>query len=359
METNFFASKGVHVLADGQFGSCGKGALASWLALQAANESKVFAGTITNAGPNSGHTSYFEGQKIVLKQLPTFAVHSALRGWTHPVYFSAGAIIDLTQLAIECEKFPGIPVFIHPQAAVLQISDRKMEHHIPSIAAVAGTRSGTGYALVRKIQREPNAVYYTFPAKSRKWPMCGEYAPPNKHSYFMEISQGFSLGLNSPFYPKVTSRECTFAQGFADARMPLTSYVRGYLAFRTYPIRVGDVDGYSSGSWYPDQREINWKDIGVEPEITTVTGRVRRIATWSWQQFDDAMNANHPTHVFLNFMNYLGSPQRQDFIGAHTGVRYERLESGHTSYSFIYGFGPYVKDITDDIYPAQLGEILP
>ena len=70
------------------------------------------------------------------------------------------------------------------------------------------------------------------------------------HRILMEISQGFSLGMNSQFYPKVTSRECTFAQGMADARFPMPTYRRGYLVFRTFPIRVGNVDGYSSGDWY-------------------------------------------------------------------------------------------------------------
>ena len=74
--------------------SPGKGLLASWLAERAVAENIPFNGVITSAGPNSGHTSYFGDQKIVLKQLPTFAVPPAhLRELASvPVtYFSAGA----------------------------------------------------------------------------------------------------------------------------------------------------------------------------------------------------------------------------------------------------------------------------
>jgi adenylosuccinate synthase len=66
--SDLFTSNGVHILADGQFGSCGKGALASWLAWQAYEEGIPFNAVVTNAGPNSGHTFYHDGMPCVFKQ---------------------------------------------------------------------------------------------------------------------------------------------------------------------------------------------------------------------------------------------------------------------------------------------------
>ena len=66
--------KGAHVLVDGQFGSTGKGLLASYLAEKAWDEGIDFDIVVTSAGPNSGHTFYHKGEKIVLKMLPSFAV---------------------------------------------------------------------------------------------------------------------------------------------------------------------------------------------------------------------------------------------------------------------------------------------
>ena len=71
---------------------------------------------------------------------------------------------------------------------------------------------------------------------------------------------------------------------------------------RSYPIRVGNTDKGTSGGWYPDQQETTWEALGVEPELTTVTKRVRRVATWSWQQFTDAVRANEPDAIWLGFI---------------------------------------------------------
>lgn len=339
-----FAEHGVHVLADGQFGSTGKGALACWLAHRAFEEKAEFSAVVTNAGPNSGHTSYHNGTQIVLKQLPTFAVISHLLGRTIPVYFSAGAVIDAPILMQEHGRFPAIPIYIHGAATTLEEEDRQHESSLRSIASVAGTRSGTGYAIAQKVMRVPERIYRNsgwselFPEYHASW------IKPEHTRVFMEISQGFSLGLNTPeFYPKVTSRECTFAQGFADARVAMKHFARGFLSFRTFPIRVGNVDGYSSGGWYPDQEETTWAYIGEKPELTTVTKRERRIATWSWVQFEEAMDANHPTHVFLNFMNYLPIAQRADFVRRHHEFRSRWCQ--YTEYQFLLGNGPKHTDI--------------
>jgi len=344
--SDLFSPTGVHILAGGQYGSEGKGLLASWLADCSIDEIIPWAGVITSAGPNSGHTSWFQNEKIVLKQLPTFAVHLHLRGWTVPVYFSAGSIIDANILMEEHRKFPGIDIFIHTNAVVLSKKDIDSERDPNStIFAVAGTRSGTGAALARKIHRDPSAIYNN--TSKRLFPYYERIVDTAYAPYFMEVSQGFSLGINDPkFYPKVTSRECTFAQAMADARIPVTSYKKGYLCFRTYPIRVGNVDGHDSGEWYPDQNEMEWDEIGVPAEMTTVTKRIRRVATWSWQQFADSVEANDPTHVFLNFMNYFPQSNQRGFLVEHERRRNER------QYKIIYGFGPRMEDVEHQNSPA-------
>jgi adenylosuccinate synthase len=88
---------------------------------------------------------------------------------------------------------------------------------------------------------------------------------------------------------------------------------------RTYPIRVanrfddkGKMIGWS-GPHYPDQEEIRWEQIGVAPELTTVTKLPRRIFTFSEQQIREAVRANGNVQVFLNFCNYL-QPAPIDFL---------------------------------------------
>ena len=338
-----FENKGIHCVVDGQFGSTGKGALAAWLAHMAMRQQGNFnfAGSIYSGGPNSGHTCYFKDKKIVCKQLPTFSVYMSMENMILPVYLSAGAVIDREILKQEAEANPDIPIFVHPNAAILTDEDRKAEE-TGSIAEVAGTRSGTGAALMRKIAREPRAI-----AKNSLGDLTTNVVlqnhriKPEDHAYFMEVAQGFSLGINSQFYPKVTSRECTVMQGLADARIAPRHLTRTYMAIRTYPIRVGNVDGYDSGDWYSDQVETTWEEIGVEPEITTVTKRVRRVATFSMEQFYEACYANDPDFVFLSHMDYLRPIQQEAIIENLHAVRNNMSKD----FELIVGMGPKVEDV--------------
>ena len=341
-----FERTGAHVLVDGQFGSTGKGALASWLALHACNEGDIrnFDGAISSAGPNSGHTSYYGSEKIVLHHLPTFAVHAHLLGHTIPVYLSAGAIINVSILKEEAERFSRIPIYVHPQACVVNEDDIETET-TGEIRKVAGTRSGTGAAMIRKISRYEDAVWVnqkgmTLPGNITT---MRHNLKPWEHAYFVEVAQGFSLGINSEFYPKVTSRECTVMQAIADARIPPRHVTKTYMCIRTYPIRVGNVDGFNSGDWYHDQVETTWDKIGVPEERTTVTNRVRRVASFSDIQFYEAMRANDPDWVFVSHLDY-ESEEGQNMLIEEL-KEYSSWNGGCKEFGLIGGYGPTVKDI--------------
>ena len=349
MNKPLFDSYGIHCVVDGQFGSTGKGVLAAWLAKMAASKDIDFRGTFSNAGPNSGHTFYHDGEKHVLKQLPTFAVatHLLEPDLTHPVILTAGAIIDPEILAVEATKYPDLMIYVHPNAAVIRQQDKEAEHS-GSVAAVAGTRSGTGVALARKVLREPDAVFGNFCRRNVGYfpanVICGEPIrfDPFEKRYFMEVSQGFSLGLNEGrFYPKTTSRECTVMQGIADARIPPRAVTRTYLSMRTFPIRVGNVDGFSSGDYYPDQQETSWEALGQTPELTTVTQRIRRVFTWSDIQACEAIAANDPDFVFLNFMNYLTEEGQGDILDRIDDIR----DDTDRWFEIIGGWGPTSDDV--------------
>lgn len=339
MMRRLFEQEGVHCIVDGQFGSTGKGALAAYLADKNCRIGPHFAGSIYSGGPNSGHTCYFGDKKIVLKQLPTFSVYASHLGAIVPIYLSAGAVIDRDILKAEAEQYPQIPIYVHPNAAIVTDEDKRAEE-TGSIAQVAGTRSGTGEALVRKIRRESSAIARNSMGKLAK-NISIQYhrLKPEEQPYFMEVAQGFSLGINSQFYPKVTSRECTVMQGLADARIAPRHLVRTYMAMRTYPIRVGDVDGHSSGGWYDDQYEVTWDDLGVEPELTTVTKRVRRIATFSQTQFYEAFYANHPDVVFISHFDYLDDHEKETLLDNMQGCGLE--------FDLIVSSGPKVEDVLE------------
>lgn len=341
-----FENNGAHVLVDGQFGSTGKGLFASFLARKAAEHGARFDAVISNAGPNSGHTFYHEGEKHVLKQLPTFAVKTMLMGAKPPVtILSAGSVVDPSILRKEALKYPDLTIYVSPQAAVIDDEAKRIEGG-GSIAAVAGTQSGTGYAIARKIMRDPKGVWggriFDMPKNVRT--LTGPAFIENTR-VFVEVSQGFSLGIHSDFYPKATSRECTVMQAITDARIAPRFVTKTYMVIRTYPIRVGDHNGNSSGGFYPDQEEINWSDIGVEPELTTVTQRIRRVFTFSNFQYREALMANQPDIVLVNFMNYLKNPVvEKGFIKNITHIGAEAMP--YRSPHLLFGRGPHDHDIS-------------
>jgi adenylosuccinate synthase len=339
-----FHRRGVHVIVDGQYGSTGKGAFAAYAARKGGMNLDV---VVANAGPNSGHTFYGPNdEKVVLKQLPTLAVATQMfHQRSVPIFLSAGAAIDPDILNKEASEYAGL-VFLSRWAALIRPEDKDAEKR-GSVGAVAGTRQGVGIAIARKILREPDAVVGAY-----KGPWAGNIRliqdTPNWADVRVgvEVSQGFSLGLNSHFYPKVTSRECTVMQGLADARIPAQRVTSVGMTIRTFPIRVGNVDGHSSGDYYQDQEETSWEELNLKPELTTVTQRIRRVFTFSKMQYADALLTNMPSTVCINFMDYLKTDEaKYKFAYEMQEFTYEVLKYRP---EMLYGNGPYTTDISDD-----------
>ena len=342
----WFKEPGAYVLVDGQFGSTGKGLMAGVIAQIAGGRVNKIT---TNAGPNSGHTAYYEGQQIMTQQLPVASVFLEKMGHKPLTILNGGAVIDEQILLDEVTKFEmdHRRVLVHPQAALISQKDRDDDQKIRG--SIAGTGKGIGPAIARKVGREYDAIakHVFMPILPNGYP---EYLGWDRmwdwqtDRVFVETAQGFSLGLNSQFYPYVTSRETTVMQAIADARIPAQAVRKVIMCCRTYPIRVGNVETAHSGDCYYDQREIEWGDIGFEPELTTVTKRKRRLFTWSRRQFRDAVAANQPDVIFLNFFQYLGPQQ--------VGVFCKRLVEdyhdvmGRRPDFVLLGTGPNSEDVS-------------
>lgn len=314
IRAQFLMNPGFYAVVDGQYGSTGKGLLSSVLAEHLPGEVDIVT---SNAGPNSGHTSYYLDEKVVLRQLPTFSVmHQLFHGempWTR---LNAGAIIEPDCLGAEVMAY--VPnrakLSVSDNAAVVSESSKNAETNM--VGLIGSTGKGTGAALAAKVMRQPQAVLAgAFHEDDRFRPFADEFGSPDydinlnamiedRRTVLAEVSQGFSLSLNAGgFYPFCTSRDCTVGQAMSDAGIHPSFFRDCAMVVRTYPIRVAG----NSGPCYNDQQEVSWADVGQTPELTTVTQKVRRIFTWSKQQFMDAVNANRPGVIMVNFMNYLGA----------------------------------------------------
>jgi adenylosuccinate synthase len=348
----WFDEPGAYVLVDGQYGSTGKGLLAGWLAEGAGGR---ITHVTTNAGPNSGHTAYFqyqantgdytgEPERVMTQQIPVASVFLHKMGYRPITLLNGGAVIDSAILLDEFTKydFDTGEIFVHPNAVVIEEEDRRIDKI--TTRQIAGTGKGIGPAQARKVLRHGGNM-----AMETYRPIL----PPDHHSWddfwdwkfdvvFVETAQGYSLGINSSrFYPNVTSRECTVMQAIADARIPAQMVKKVVACYRTFPIRVGNTEG-SSGDCYEDQYEMHWEDIGQPPELTTVTKRVRRLFSWSRIQFRESVAVNRPDVIFINFMNYLKPDQQAVLLQL---IEEDYLREMDYLPTIICGNGPLSSDI--------------
>ncbi len=308
--------KKVSVICDLQFGSTGKGLIAGYLAERDAPDTVVTAWSM-----NAGHTYINrDGRKFVHCMLGNGVVSPNLRR----VLIGPGSQIGLQKLfdeIVECgDLLQNVFIAIHEHACVIQQRHTDEE----SGSKIGSTQKGCGAAMIEKIRRNPDSkiIARDFADEVEKFAnqtgidiavvTAGSYSIllDNAQRIQVEGAQGFSLGINSGFYPYVTSRECTPAQIVTDCAIPVGWVTDIIGTARTYPIRVANrFDKYGkmigwSGPGYFDQREISFKDLGQEVEMTTVTKLPRRIFTFSQAQTQQALRACRPTEVFLNFANY-------------------------------------------------------
>lgn len=320
-------SKGkVNLLIDGQFGSTGKGLLASYIGKN--NNIDI---CVSNAGPNAGHTFYRRGRKCVVKQLPVTAITNP----TSTIYLCSGAIINIGILLRELKEFniDTQRLIIHPQAAIISEEDILSEQKGTAVY-ISSTQNGVGKALSRKINRESNIA--------RNYPELSIYIkalPLNTflnegQTLFMEVPQGYSLSLNSKFYPCCTSRNITVSSALND--LDIHPYYLGntIASIRTHPIRVGNLPKGYSGRFYMDSIETSWDELNLPKEYTTNTKRVRRVATFSFKQYEEMLQALRPNYVFLNFCNYINKNTLNTFLKRMPEITH-------------LGFGPKIEDIKE------------
>lgn len=340
----------IMAVIDLQYGSTGKGLIAGTIAHNWRPD------TVATAwGPNAGHTFKRGDRTWVHRMLATGSIAPSVRN----ILIGPGSVVDVPQLASEIllarNELRGKGLVIHPQAAYLQ------PHHAAAealtLARIGSTMKGTAEATMNKMRRDPDrlptvgaaheevlealagalrAADMSVAISSVHYDFCIDRA----YKILMEGAQGFSLGIHTDFYPHTTSRDVSVAQMFADCRVPLPTkqdILKVVGVCRTYPIRVANRAGGTSGGCYPDQEEIQWSDIGREPELTTVTQLPRRIFTFSGQQIREAVRVCRPDMLALTFCDYLNPGAVADFVDSvkdKAGVRVA-----------LTSFGPTMEDV--------------
>lgn len=347
------ATKGyVDVIVGGQYGSEGKGQIAAFL-------SPEYDLLVRVGGPNAGHKVFELPEPYTHHQLPS----GTRRNENANLLIGPGAVLNVDKLleeigqcSVDFERLA-----IDPYAMVISTED--IEKEVSLVAGIGSTGQGVGAALSRRIfERNPgtrlakhipalapymrNAVDVLQETLARNGRVC------------LEGTQGTALSLYHGHYPYVTSRDTTVSGCLAEAGIPPTKVRRVVMVCRTYPIRVQNPDGATSG---PMSQEISLDEIAVrsglkleeleKAERTSTTGRERRIGEFDWQLLRKASLLNRPTDIALTFTDYLTvnnrSAKRFEQLDAATINLIEEIERVSEARVSLIGTGFNLRSIID------------
>lgn len=352
----------VDMVVDLQYGSTGKGLLAGYLATRGDYDTAICA-----FAPNAGHTyiNFAEAINLMTQQLPTAICSPTIKN----IMLGPGSLIHPRTLAGELDRYArfmvGKRLMIHPHAAIVEDYHAALEIEW-GMTQMGSTAKGVGASMIERIRRNTKNPVIAMSRLNQPGHFgLGEYVCTDRQwrevlegteSVLIEGAQGFGLSLYHGFYPYTTSRDVTPWQIAADCGIPFkwAPYLGLCGTLRTYPIRVNNRDG-SSGPCYPDQKEITWEEIGVEPELTTVTRLPRRIFMFSQQQLTDALwhcGQYWKTRLFLNFANYHGADKSKTEALIDQIETVRPLVLNHPTVDWI-GYGPDDSNvISRDIFDA-------
>ena len=291
----------VTVIAGAQYGSEGKGKVALFLA-----QHQQAAIVVRVGGSNSGHTAYdSDGRRHVFRHLPTAALLQDSLCVLGPGSYIDAAVLrqDIERVHLSRDR-----LVIDPCAMVITEDHKSKERSAELRSRIGSTVSGTGAAVVDRVSRS-NALRWAsddsyvarFVRPTR--PMI-RAALGRGERVLIEGTQGFGLSnLLSRHYPFVTSRNTTAAAFVAEAGLSPVDVDDIVLVARAFPIRVGGNSG-------PLPFETDWRTIGSEcgrprlSERSSVTNCVRRVARFDPIVVREAIDANAPTRLVLNHVDY-------------------------------------------------------
>lgn len=299
------------VLVGGQYGSEGKGAIAKHIAFDYGVHVRV-------GSPNAGHTIYWSGEKHVMQSIPC--------GWINPnavIIIGRGALLNMRQFMKELVHiltyYPNFldRLYIDPEAGILSEKFHEEEGGIygEMHKRIGSTGEGVGPARIARLKRDKNEFkQFKDVAEEYGLERCMKENTPfiihkmqnSGINILIEGTQGSALSLLHSHYPYCTSIDTNAAGIISEVGIAPANVTDVLMVVRTYPIRVAGNSGYMAN-------EITWDELNqrmdgkmtITPEKTTVTKKVRRIAEWDQELFNQSMILNAPTQIALTFADYI------------------------------------------------------
>lgn len=291
----------VTIIFGGQFGSEGKGKVAHYFAKKEKADYCIRVG-----GSNSGHTVYRNEEKIIFRVLPTGIIEDHVTA-----VLPAGSYINLSILKEEMKiaRVSDDRVLIDENAVIISDDFIVAEKQSNLRQYIGSTESGTGAAVIARIERKKNVKLLAkdFPEmKTCDTKKILRDACNAGKKIIAEGTQGFGLSLlHAKEYPYATSRDTSAASILSECGLSPFDVKDIVMVIRTFPIRV-------SGDSGELPNEIDWDILRDElgktedmTEYTSCTNRVRRIARFDADVVVRSIICNKPNIIALNHLDYV------------------------------------------------------
>ena len=328
----------VSVVVGGQFGSEGKGKIAHWL-VKTEDASIV----VRVGGSNSGHTVIDDqNNPRIFRHLPTACLLP-----NPTLIIGPGSYIDVPVLLKEIEtvQLRRSRLIIDRRAVVIAHSHKQAELQWGLQRNIGSTGSGTGAAVIERARRsgklilagnDPRLQVYVGDTTN----LLRDALNKGKR-VVIEGTQGFGLSLlHSADYPFTTSRDTSAAGFVSEAGLSPLDVDQVVLVIRAFPIRVAGNSG-------PLPNETTWDEITrcrgdrSVKEYTTVTRKVRRVANFDPEVVRAAINANSPTSIVLNHLDYIDPDPKDNGRNSFIVERFLRTVERQIGAAIDHiGYGP-------------------
>lgn len=291
----------LQVVTGGQYGSEAKGAVTAAICNDLVQQEQGVT-VVRIGGPNAGHSAVDrQGRLWALRQVPCgMVVDPSVQG-----VIADGSEIDWDVLLDEVTRLDDAGhnirsrLVVSREATMVTANHKETETIDGLTSRIGSTGKGIGAARADRIMRRAPRVW-DWVDKFQRAGITTAYGPDlvedlnwltrdNHTTVVLEGTQGYGLGLHAGYYPQCTSSDCRAVDFLSMAGISPwnTRRVQVHVVVRPYPIRVAGNSG-------PLHGETTWDELGLKPELTTVTKKVRRVGAWDETIVRAALAANGP-----------------------------------------------------------------
>lgn len=287
---------GVDIIVGGQGGDEGKGKISAYLALK--NNYDI---CMRVPAPQAGHSIHYNGKRVGLALLPCGLVNENSR-----LLIGAGGLVSVDKLVDEIKIINLSPkrLGIDYKTTIVtkeHLEEERANNHL--MKDIGSVGRGIGPCRRDKLMRKSDLLF------ARDVKELSDYLTDTKLEVYsalgankkiiLEVDHGAKLDLIHGEYPYVTSRSTNASSALGEAGIGPRDVQEVYVILKPYVTRVGP--GPLEQEIF-DDKTLEWAHT-LGGETGTVSGRLRRVGKFEWNNALEVMRMNSCTKIAITHMD--------------------------------------------------------